>query len=85
MPALPQLPHETYPQFKKAYIDTGKVRYILREFPIGKTSGAASIALRCAKPEKYLTLFGKFMEQQPPGSARRCASTLSSRSPSKWG
>jgi protein-disulfide isomerase len=54
----------TYPQFKKAYIDTGKVRYILREFPIGKTSGAASIALRCAKPEKYLTLFGKFMEQQ---------------------
>ena len=55
---------KTYPQFKKAYIDTGKVRYILREFPIGKTSGAASIALRCAKPEKYLTLFGKFMEQQ---------------------
>lgn len=55
----------TYPQFKKAYIDTGKVRYILREFPIGKTSGAASVALRCAKPEKYLTLFGKFMEQQP--------------------
>ena len=55
---------KTYPQFKKAYIDTGKVRYILREFPIGKTSGAASIALRCAPPEKYLTLFGKFMEQQ---------------------
>jgi protein-disulfide isomerase len=54
----------TYPQLKKAYIDTGKVRYILREFPIGKTSGAATIALRCAKPEKYLTLFGKFMEQQ---------------------
>ncbi|HXR59465.1 MAG TPA: thioredoxin domain-containing protein, partial [Burkholderiales bacterium] len=34
-------------------------------FPIGKTSGAATIALRCAKPEKYLTLYGKFMEQQP--------------------
>jgi protein-disulfide isomerase len=56
---------KTYPQFKKAYIDTGKVRYILREFPIGKTSGAATIALRCAKPEKYLELFGKFMDQQP--------------------
>jgi protein-disulfide isomerase len=55
---------KTYPQFKKAYIDSGKVRYILREFPIGKTSGAASIALRCAPPDKYLTLFGKFMEQQ---------------------
>ena len=56
---------KTFPAFKKEYIDTGKVRYILREFPIGKTSGAATIALRCAKPEKYLQLYGKFMEQQP--------------------
>jgi protein-disulfide isomerase len=55
---------KTFPLFKKDYIDTGKVRFILREFPIGKTSGAATIALRCAKPEKYLTLYGKFMEQQ---------------------
>jgi protein-disulfide isomerase len=55
----------TYPKFKKEYVDTGKVRYILREFPIGKASGAATIALRCAAPDKYLTLFGKFMEQQP--------------------
>ena len=56
---------KTYPQFKKEYVDTGKVRYILREFPIGKTSGAATIALRCAPQAKYMTLFGKFMEQQP--------------------
>jgi protein-disulfide isomerase len=56
---------DTFPQLKRAYIDTGKVRYILREFPIGKTSGAATIALRCADPEKYLELYGKFLEQQP--------------------
>jgi protein-disulfide isomerase len=55
---------KTYPLLKKEYIDTGKVRLILREFPIGKTSGAASIALRCADPSKYLTLYSKFMEQQ---------------------
>ena len=54
----------TFPQFKKQYIDTGKVRFIMREFPIGKTSGAATVALRCANPDKYLTLYGKFMEQQ---------------------
>lgn len=53
-----------YPDFKRRFIDTGKVRYILREFPIGKTSGNATIALRCAPPDKYLDLFGKFMEQQ---------------------
>ncbi len=56
---------ETFPEFKRTYIDTGKVRYVLREFPIGKASGMATIALRCARPEKYLTLYGKFMEQQP--------------------
>lgn len=56
---------KTYPQFKREYVDSGKVRYILREFPIGKTSGAATIALRCAPPDKYMTLFGKFIEQQP--------------------
>ncbi len=57
--------HETvFPEFKKAYIDTGKVRYVLREFPIGKTSGMATITLRCAAPEKYLDLYGKFMAQQ---------------------
>ncbi len=55
---------ETFPEFKRTYIDTGKVRYILREFPIGKQSGNATIALRCAPPDKYFTLYGKFMEQQ---------------------
>jgi len=53
-----------YPALKREFIDTGKVRYILREFPIGKTSGLATIALRCAPADKYLTLYGKFMEQQ---------------------
>ena len=55
---------DTYPQLKKEFIDTGKVRYILREFPIGKASGTATIALRCAPKEKYLDLYGRFLEQQ---------------------
>lgn len=55
---------ETYPQLKREYIDTGKVRLILREFPIGFQSGAATIALRCAKPDKYFILYEKFLSQQ---------------------
>lgn len=55
---------ETFPEFKRTYIDTGKVRFIMREFPIGKQSGNATVALRCAPPDKYFTLYGKFMEQQ---------------------
>jgi protein-disulfide isomerase len=59
---------EVYPVLKRDYIDTGKVRYILREFPIGRTSGQGNVALRCAAPvasEKYLELFGRFLAEQP--------------------
>jgi protein-disulfide isomerase len=57
---------QSFPALKREYIDTGKVRYILRaEFPIGKQSGLATIALRCAPPDKYFVLYEKFMAQQP--------------------
>jgi protein-disulfide isomerase len=57
---------ETFPALKREYIDTGKVRFILRaEFPIGRQSGLATVALRCAPPEKYFILYEKFMAQQP--------------------
>jgi protein-disulfide isomerase len=56
---------ETFPALKREYIETGKVRFILRaEFPIGKQSGLATIALRCAPPEKYFGLYEKLMQQQ---------------------
>jgi len=55
---------EVFPAFKKKYVDTGKVRFIIREFPIGKSSGNATIALRCAPAEKYLDLYGRFLAQQ---------------------
>lgn len=53
-----------YPTLKQKYIDAGKVRMIFREFPIGKTSGTATIALRCAPMDKYLQLYEKFLSQQ---------------------
>src|SRR4029077_1060081 len=56
---------ETFPVLKREYIDTGKVRYVLRaEFPIGKQSGLATVALRCAPPDKYFVLYDKLMRQQ---------------------
>ncbi len=56
---------ETFPVLKREYIDTGKVRFILREFPIGHQSGAATIALRCAPADKHFALYSKLMAQQP--------------------
>jgi len=55
---------ETFPVLQREYLDTGKIRLIIREFPIGKASGNATIALRCAPMDKYLALYRKFLEQQ---------------------
>jgi protein-disulfide isomerase len=55
---------EIFPQLKREFIDTGKVRLLIREFPIGFQSGAATIAMRCAKPEKQLALYEAFMSRQ---------------------
>jgi protein-disulfide isomerase len=54
-----------FPRMKKEFIDTGKVRYIVREFPIGRTSGAAAIVNRCAGQDKYFSLLNLFLTRQP--------------------
>lgn len=55
---------KTFPKLKRAYIDTGKVYFILREFPIGRSSGTASIVNKCAPKGKYFKLFHQFMARQ---------------------
>jgi protein-disulfide isomerase len=40
--------HETtYPELKKRYIDTGKVRFIFREFPLDQLAAAGFMLARC--------------------------------------
>jgi protein-disulfide isomerase len=56
---------EVFPRVKKEFIDTGKVRFIVREFPIGHTSGAAAIINRCAPEDQYFALFSAFLLRQP--------------------
>ena len=54
-----------FPRFKKEFVDTGKVRFIVREFPIGHTSGHAAIVNRCAAEDKYFFLLNQFLTRQP--------------------
>lgn len=54
---------KTWPAFKRAYVNTGKVRVIFREFPIGRSSGNASIALRCTE-KNYLARLMRLLAQQ---------------------
>lgn len=44
---------ETLPLIKKEYIDSGKVRLVFNDFPLGTPALAASMVARCAGPKKF--------------------------------
>jgi len=54
----------TYPKFERAYIDTGKVRYIIREFPIGRSAASAAIVTGCAPAKSYLRYYDALLVSQ---------------------
>lgn len=57
----------TYPELKKRYIDTGKVRYMLREFPLDPLAAAGFMLARCAAKDdanKYYALIDTLFHQQ---------------------
>lgn len=55
---------ETFPTIKKEYIDTGKVRYVFREFPFDDAGLAAFMIARCAPEEKYFPIIEVLFEKQ---------------------
>jgi 2-hydroxychromene-2-carboxylate isomerase len=55
---------ESFPAVKKDYIDTGKVRFIFREFPLNDVDLAAVMLARCAPEDKYFPLIDVLFEQQ---------------------
>lgn len=55
---------EVMPKLKKAYIDNGKVRLIVREFPIGHSAAAAAIISRCVPEKDYFKVVDKFLSHQ---------------------
>ncbi len=44
---------QTLPEIKKAYIDTGKVRLVFRDFPLDNLAYAAALLPHCAGPQRY--------------------------------
>jgi protein-disulfide isomerase len=61
---------KVFPKFKAAYIDTGKVHYIYREFPIGPSPEAAAHAARCVPEAVYFKTNEKFMARRGEWNAR---------------
>ena len=54
----------TMPALKEKYVKTGKVRYVVREFPLDRVALAAAALARCAGPEKYFPFITAMYKQQ---------------------
>jgi protein-disulfide isomerase len=46
----------TFPTLKEKYIDTGKVRFIFREFPLDAVAGGAFMLARCNGNDKFFAI-----------------------------
>lgn len=58
---------QVWPEFKAKYVDTGKVRYVFREFPTPPQDVAVAgfLIARCAGEDKYFHVIDQIMRSLP--------------------
>jgi protein-disulfide isomerase len=56
--------NNVFPQVKEKYIDTGKARFIFREFPLDGLAVAASMLARCAGNDRFYPMVDGLFETQ---------------------
>lgn len=61
--------NETFEPIKQKYVDTGKVRFIVREFPFDPRAAAAFMLARCAPTEQYFPMISMLFKQQEQWAA----------------
>lgn len=54
---------KTFPEIKKNYIDTGKVRYVFKDFPVNLPSTYASMLVHCSK-DRWFNVLTMLFESQ---------------------
>jgi protein-disulfide isomerase len=70
---------KVFPQIKSAYIDTNKIRFIFREFPLDIKAAAGSMLARCiAKDDsgKYFAVIDMLFRQQNEWVLKNTTETL---------
>ena len=68
-----------FPKIKSEYIDTGKIRYVFREFPLDIKAAAGSMLARCiAKDDaaKYFAVIDMLFKQQSDWVMKNTTETL---------
>ncbi len=70
---------QVFPKIKSEYIDTGKVRYIFREFPLDIKAAAGSMLSRCianGDAPKYFAVTDMLFRQQSDWVVKNTTETL---------
>jgi len=70
---------DVFPKIKSEYVDTGKVRYVFREFPLDIKAAAGSMLARCIAKEdsgKYFAVIDLLFKQQNDWASKNTAETL---------
>lgn len=61
--------NNTFEAIKTKYIDSGKVRFVLREFPFDPRAAAAFMLARCAPEGQYFPMISMLFKQQQQWAA----------------
>ena len=56
--------NEVLPELKKKWIDTGKVKLVLRDFPLDEPALRAAMIARCAPPDRFYAFVDTFFGAQ---------------------
>lgn len=56
--------NEVLPELKKKWIDTGKVKLVLRDYPLDEPALRAAMIARCAPPDRYYAYVDTFFAAQ---------------------
>jgi protein-disulfide isomerase len=57
--------NEVLPEIEKQWIDTGKARLVMRDFPLDRTALAAETLARCVPPDRFYPLVKSMFADQP--------------------
>ena len=61
--------NEQLPAIKKAYVDTGKVKFVLREFPLDRAAFWGAILARCSGKDRFFAFIDIMFKRQSAWSS----------------
>ena len=63
--------NDVLPELKKKWIDTGKAKLVLRDYPLDEPALRAAMIARCAPPDRYYAFVDTFFGSQEKWMAAR--------------